>query len=101
MDAPAFRRLLALETDIFEIAGVPKGVEIAFKPRRVIDIAGMGEDARLYGIGWDAAVSMNHDLSDEILLGPAAWTKQHQQHGQETGDWTTGLGAKPMRRKES
>ena len=46
-DAPALRRLFPQELDVFEVAGVPKGVEVAFQGGGVVDVARLGEDAAL------------------------------------------------------
>ena len=55
---PALGSLFAAEADVFEIAGVPQRVEIALQGGGVVNIAGMGENARLDGFGGNAAVAL-------------------------------------------
>ena len=42
----AFFRVFALDAQVFEVAGVPKGVEVALDGDGIVDIAVMGEEAR-------------------------------------------------------
>ena len=65
---PTFGALFALKADVFKIAGIPQGVEVAFNGGVVIDIADFGEDSSFDGVGRNAAVAVNHDADDEVLL---------------------------------
>ena len=86
MDDPAFGRLLALKTDVLEVSRVPQGVEIALESGGVVDVSGMGENARLDGFGGDAAIAVDPDLADDLLLGPAARTEQDDECQQQACD---------------
>ena len=80
VDAPALGRLLALEADVFKVAGVPQRVEVAFQGGFVVDVAGAGEDAGLDGFGGNAAVAVDLDLDYQILL---AQTRRAQQENDQ------------------
>ena len=83
-----FGRLLPFKADVFEIAGIPQGVEVALKAGGVVDIAGVGENPRLHGIGRNAPVAVDHDFSDQILLRPSSRTKKDEKTEQKAGDGT-------------
>src|SRR5690349_14682198 len=79
MDSPAFRRLLALDADVFEVAGIPQGVEVALEPGGVVDIARVGKDASLHRVRGDAAIAVNDNLSDQVLLRPSPGTAENDE----------------------
>jgi hypothetical protein len=85
LDHDAFRRVLTLETEVVEVAGVPKGVEVALQRLRVIDVPGSGEDSLLDCFGWDAAVAMNFDIGNQRLLGESDAAANKSQKQGETG----------------
>ncbi len=73
---PALGALLALKADVLKVACIPESVEVAFDGGRVVDVAGLAEDAGLDRVGRDAVVAMDIDVDDEVLLadnrGPPA-----------------------------
>ena len=75
---PALRRLLAFETQIVEVAGVPERVEIALQTRLVVDVAAASGHARLDGVGRNAPVSSRHDIGDDSLLRQRHCAQQQQ-----------------------
>ena len=84
VEDPALGALFALKADVFEVAGVPEGVEVALEGGGVIDVADFGEDAGFYGFGGDAAAAVNLDADDEVLLtGRRGGEKKHEQERQE------------------
>ena len=68
MKNPALGALLALEADVFKVAGIPESVEVALNGGSVVDVARLGEDAGPDRVGGDAAIAMNVDADDKILL---------------------------------
>jgi hypothetical protein len=46
----------------------------------------MGENPRLDGVGRNAAVAVNDDIGDQILLGPAARTQKYDEPEQQAGN---------------
>src|SRR5579871_588838 len=90
MNDPALLALLPLEAQVIEVAGVPQGVKVAFQRRLIVDIACTGKDVGANGVLGDAAVAMNLDVFDQVLLGggrqrPSRDTHTEQQAGQEAG----------------
>src|ERR1035441_849514 len=65
---PTFGALFALKADVLKVAGVPESVEVAFDGGGVVDVAGLAEDASLDRVGGDAAVAVDFDVDNEILL---------------------------------
>src|SRR5208283_2904448 len=65
---PAFGALLALKSDVLEVAGIPESVEIAFQSGGVVDVANLCEDAGSHRVRGDAAVSMDLDADDQVSL---------------------------------
>jgi hypothetical protein len=68
VEDPAFVALLALEADVFEVAGVPESVEVALEGGGVVDVANFAEDAGSDGVSGDAAVAVDLDADDEVSL---------------------------------
>ena len=68
MKKPSLRSLLALDPDIFEVAGIPKGIKVALDSGLVVDIAGAGEDTGANCFGRDAAIAPDVNVRDDILL---------------------------------
>ena len=68
VEDPTLGGLVALEANVFEIAGVPQRVEIALQGGGVIDVADAGKNARLYGFDRNAAVAVDADADDQISL---------------------------------
>jgi len=82
VEDPAFGALLALKADVFKLAGIPEGVEIAFQRRRVVDVAHLGEDTGSDSFGGDAAVAVHLDADDQVLLAKR-WEREQQQKGEQ------------------
>ena len=80
--APALGRLLPQELDVLEIARVPQGVEVALQRGRVVNISGLGENARPDGFGGDAAVAADVDLGNDIVLRPGQAGSHQPKRGQ-------------------
>ncbi len=72
VDDPALGCLLALEADVFEIAGVPQGVEAALDHRGVVNLAAVDEHTGFNGLCGNPALAVSNDVDDEVLLGPGA-----------------------------
>src|ERR1039458_3227128 len=70
-DPPALGGLLTEELDVFEVARVPQGVEVAFQRGGIVNVPGLGEDAGLDGIGGNAAVAADINLRNNIGLRPS------------------------------
>jgi len=84
VEDPTFGVLLALETDVLEVARVPERVEVAFDGRRVVDVATFSEDAGLDRLGRNAAVAVNADIDDQVLLADSR--DSQEQKGEQTED---------------
>ena len=69
--APALGSLFPRNLDIFEVSRVPQRVEVALQCGGVVDVAGLGENAGLDRLGWDAAVAGDVDFGDDIALRPS------------------------------
>ena len=80
---PALGALLALEADVLEITGVPEGVEVPLDGGGVVDVADFGEDAGFDGVGGNAAVAVDHDANDEVLLGGDGSNHERQSEQNE------------------
>ena len=65
---PAFRILFTLKANVLEVAGVPKGVEVALDGGGVVDITDFAENAGFNCIRRDAAVAMDNDADNQVLL---------------------------------
>ena len=68
---PALGGLLPFEADVFEVAGIPQGVEITLDCSLIVHIPGLGEDSGFDGIDRNAAVAVNPNVGDQILLAEA------------------------------
>ena len=82
VEDPTFGVLFALEADVLKVAGIPESVEVAFDGRSVVDVADLAEDAGLNRLSRDAAVAMDADADDEVLL--ANNRDRQQQKRQQT-----------------
>jgi hypothetical protein len=51
-----------------KISRVPQGVEVAFQRRLIVYVARLGEHAGTDGFRRNAAVAVNDDLGDHVLL---------------------------------
>src|SRR5208283_2106279 len=49
----------------------------------VIHVADFGEDASLDGVGGNAAVAMDHDADDEVLLGCQRGNQERKRYANE------------------
>ena len=65
---PALGILFAFKADVLKVACVPESVEVAFDGGGVVDVAGFAENASLDRVGRDAAIAVDDDANDEILL---------------------------------
>jgi len=79
---PAFGVLFALEADVLKVAGIPESVEVPFDGRGIVDVADLAENAGLDRLGGDAAVAMDSDVDDEVLLADSR--ERQQQKRQQT-----------------
>jgi hypothetical protein len=68
---PTLRSLFPAKPDILEITRIPQRVEIALQRGGIVNVARVGEDARLNRLGWNSAVSLDVDLGNDVGLGPA------------------------------
>src|ERR1019366_842497 len=75
---PAFGALFALKADVLKVARVPQGVEVAFDGGRVVDVADLGKDAGPDRVGRDAAVAVDGDPDDQILLGESRYRQKQK-----------------------
>jgi hypothetical protein len=65
---PTFGVLFALKSDVLIVARVPESVEVALDGGGIVNVAGLAEDARLDRFGRNAAVAVDNNAYDEILL---------------------------------
>ena len=72
---PALRGRLALKPDVLEISGVPKRIEVALDCGGVIHISGSGKDAGANRLRGNAAIPVDHNFRDDILLPVSQRTK--------------------------
>lgn len=79
MNDPSLIGLLALEPEVFEITGIPEGVEVTFQRRLVVDVAWFGEHACSDSLSGDAAVAVNHRFDDQILLSQRDSTQKNNK----------------------
>ena len=77
MQPPPLRRLFALEANVFEIICVPERVEVAFYGSLVENVTGAGEDARSHRLRWNAAVAVDYNFRDHVLLSGSKCATQH------------------------
>jgi hypothetical protein len=82
---PAFGRLLAFETQVIKVSGVPQRTEGALKDLLVVNVACTNEHASLDGFPGDAAIAMGDDVGNEFLLSQSnsAQKKEGQQQTYE------------------
>jgi hypothetical protein len=65
--------LLALHADVLEVAGVPQGVEVAFQRGLIVNISWAGKDTGPNRICGNAAVAVDFNCCDDVLLGSQVW----------------------------
>src|SRR6185437_8267306 len=82
VDDPAFLAGLALEAQIIEVTGIPQGVEIAFQGGLVINVARPGKYVRPDSLAGNAAIAVNFNIFDDVLLGRGG--KGQQPHETQT-----------------
>src|SRR5208283_2797043 len=75
---PTLGVLFALKADVLKVAGVPEGVKVAFDGGGIVDVADLAEDASLDRVGRDAAVAVDADANDEILLADRGYRQQQK-----------------------
>jgi hypothetical protein len=80
---PTFFVLLALKADVLKVACIPESVEISFDGGGVIDVAGFAEDASPDRVGRDAAIAVDNDGNDEILLADNRSRQQQKRQPDE------------------
>src|SRR5208337_1463683 len=78
---PAFGTLFAFKTDVLKVARVPQRIEVTFDGGGVVDVAYLAEDPRLDRVRRDAAVAVDRDADDQVLL--ADNRRSHQQECQQ------------------
>ena len=88
MNAPAFGCLLALDTNVFEVAGVPQGIEVALQGGLIVNVAFLGEDSGFYGVYRNATVPLYDDSGNDVFLSPE-WTSCQKKTQQEPEDAAT------------
>src|SRR5215475_4586216 len=88
VDAPTFGGLLTLEADVLEVSCVPERIEVALQTGGVVDVARFGVNPSLDRLRGNAAVAVDYDFGDHVLLGPTPWAKKDQYPNQEVGDNT-------------
>src|SRR3974390_2127342 len=93
VDTPALGGLLALNSEVVEVAGVPEGVEVTFQGLLVIHVARTGEHAGTYGVGWNAAVAVDDDFLNHPLLSPGGRDSETEDCKEDT--WRYGTEAPP------
>src|SRR3974390_735655 len=84
VDTPALGGLLALNSEVVEVAGVPEGIEVTFESLLVIHVARTGEHAGTYGVGWNAAVAVDDDSFNHPLLSPGGRDSETEDCKEET-----------------
>ena len=62
------RSLLAFDTQVVEISGVPQRIEVPFQRRLVVNVTGAGEHAGLDGVSRDPPVAMDNNFDYHIVL---------------------------------
>ncbi len=97
---PAFGALFALKADVLKVAGVPEGVEVAFDGGGVVDVAGLAEDASLDRVGGNAAVAVDFDVDDEILLADNGGDQRAEAPTKPGGDSKQTYASKLLWRKK-
>ncbi len=77
----ALLRVLALDAQVLEVAGVPERVKVAFYRRRVEGVADVRKQTRQHGFLRDAAVADYADLLHRLagLLGKSASGRKHEK----------------------
>jgi hypothetical protein len=85
VNTPALGRLLALEADVLEIAGIPQGIEVTLEGGRVINVARAGKNAGANGFGWNPTIAMNYNFYNYVLLAQTcrAQPQKAEQQAQE------------------
>ncbi len=61
--------VFALDAEIIEVAGVPKGVKVALDGDRIVDVAHVGEEAGQDGLFGNAPIADDTDLVDGLRGG--------------------------------
>lgn len=73
VDHPTFGGGLALETDVLEKTCIPQGIEVTLDGSLIVNVARVSEDMGKNDVFWDAAVPMDFDCSNYVLLGNEVW----------------------------
>ena len=85
MKDPALGVLFTLKADVLKVPGVPQGVEVAFDSGLIVYVADFAEDSGSYGVGRDAAVAMDDDANDEVLLAENRSSQKQKRRRNEAG----------------
>ena len=84
----ALLRVFALNAQVFKVAGVPEGIEVALDRDGIVDVAGMGEHSGEDGLLGNAAVADDPDRSQwsAACWARAAPAEQKNQQQNEPGE---------------
>ena len=74
------RRIL----DVFEVARVPQRIEIALQRRRVVNVAGLGEDSRQNRLFGDSSVAGDLNVGNDVGLRPGQARRRQQERWPST-----------------
>jgi hypothetical protein len=73
---PPFGSGFALEANVLEEPGIPKGIEITFNGGLIVDVSGLGEDVRTHDIGGHRAIAVDLNFRNHVGL----LRKRHRSH---------------------